>query len=318
MSNVAVMQETAMQKLQRKWKEGKYLCVGLDPVLEDIPEDLKSHLEWPAEKQMGEYGYLKYVGIRNALAEAVIFDFLKKVVDSTHEFAAAYKPNEQFYKRFGHCGMRALERICQYITENYPDILLILDAKYSDLGNTNKAAAEFAFGLCCADSVTLNPLPGKEQGLDAFFEYPDKLFFVLGEMSHKGAKEFGGLEIQPTSISLASHIAKTVERWNGNGNMGLVVGATCSDQRIRAMRHFAPSCVFLMPGLGRQGGDMMTTVRAGLDSNGEGILINVSSYITSPKHKAEGEDHFEAVARAAKNFHEDIKKEVELAPQPAA
>ncbi len=88
------------------------LCVGLDSDFDKIPEKFKS-LEFPQ------------------------FEFNKYIIEETHEFAAAYKPNSAFYEARGDKGIRELKMTMEYLQKNYSDIFTILDAKRGDIGNTN-------------------------------------------------------------------------------------------------------------------------------------------------------------------------------------
>ena len=63
-----------------------------------------------------------------------------------------------------------------------------------------------------------------------------------------------------------------------NGELGLVVGATFPDELAR-VRTLAPRLPLLVPGVGAQGGDVNATVRAGLDADGYGLVINSSRAI---------------------------------------
>jgi orotidine-5'-phosphate decarboxylase len=101
-----------IEKLKNKWKEGKYVCIGLDPVIEKIPDSIKG--------------------------EDRIFEFNKAIIDSTHDLVAAFKPNSAFYEAEGARGVEQLFKTTSYIAEKYPDIVVIFDAKRADIGNTNE------------------------------------------------------------------------------------------------------------------------------------------------------------------------------------
>src|SRR5215470_6716455 len=64
------------------------------------------------------------------------FDFNRWVIDQTHEFASAYKPNMAFYEARGDAGLRDLKATIDYLHANHPDILTICDAKRADIGTT--------------------------------------------------------------------------------------------------------------------------------------------------------------------------------------
>ena len=92
-------------------KKGSFLCVGLDTDVDLIPEFLKDK-------------------------ENSIFEFNKAIVDATHSYSVAYKPNLAFYESYGVWGLKQLEMTVEYIRSNYPELFIIADAKRGDIGNT--------------------------------------------------------------------------------------------------------------------------------------------------------------------------------------
>ena len=64
-------------------KKQSFLCVGLDTDLDKIPTYLLTE-------------------------EDPIFAFNKAIVDATHKYAVAYKPNVAFYEAHGRKGWKAL------------------------------------------------------------------------------------------------------------------------------------------------------------------------------------------------------------------
>ena len=60
--------------------------------------------------------------------------------------------------------------------------------------------------------------------------------------------------------------------------MGVVVGAT-HPQIMEMIRAAVPDLWFLAPGVGAQGGELETTLRAGLRKDGKGVLLPVSRAI---------------------------------------
>jgi len=100
---------------QIKFKKS-FLCVGLDIDLEKIPSHLKKQ-------------------------EDSLFAFAKEIIDATHSYAVAYKPNLAFFESYGVQGWKAFEKITGYLNEHYSDHFIIADAKRGDIGNT---AARYA------------------------------------------------------------------------------------------------------------------------------------------------------------------------------
>ena len=83
---------------------------------------------------------------------------------------------------------------------------------------------------------------------------------------------------RPRSAPLYVHVAELASSWNTSNNIGLVVGAT-QPEALTRVRAAAPDLWFLSPGVGAQGGDLETALKAGLRKDGKGMLINVSRSI---------------------------------------
>lgn len=240
--------------LKGQWDQGKFLCVGLDPVIEKIPSFLK---------------------IGRPDSSTLISKFNAAIVEATKDLAAAYKPNTAFYEAHGLGGIEALMRTVTFIRENAPEVPVILDAKRADIGSTNEAYARFAFDIVGADAVTVHPYLGSE-AMKPFLERTDKGIFVLCRTSNPGAGEFQDLVVFDTGRQLFHEVAlRVAERWNAQGNCGLVVGATYP-RELAEVRALAPSLPILIPGAGKQGGSVEDAVRSGADNRGAGFLINVS------------------------------------------
>jgi orotidine-5'-phosphate decarboxylase len=143
------------------------LCVGLDPVLEKMPERFRSDMH-------------------------PLFAFNKYIIESTAQYAAAFKPNSAFYECFGASGMEQLALTAEYLHEFYPDILSICDAKRGDNANTNEAYATAVFDTLGFDAVTLHPYLGQE-AMTPFLARKDKACIFLCRTSNTGAAEFQDL-----------------------------------------------------------------------------------------------------------------------------
>jgi uridine monophosphate synthetase len=89
----------------------------------------------------------------------------------------------------------------------------------------------------------------------------------------------------PWSAPLYEYIASLAQSWNTRNNIGLVVGATYPETLTR-VREAAPGLWFLVPGVGAQGGELESALKAGLRKDGKGMLIPISRGISraaSPK-----------------------------------
>lgn len=252
------------------------LCVGLDTTLDKIPNALRA--------------------VSNP-----IFSFNKSIIDTTADYVCAYKPNTAFYEAYGADGIAQLQMTCNYITEKYPDIPIIIDAKRGDIGNTSAAYAHFVFDYLGGDAVTLAPYMGKES-LAPFMEYRDKGLFVLCRTSNDGAEEFQDLALGEEK--LYEIVAKNVaENWNTNQNCHLVVGATKPEELAKVRALVGDDIQLLVPGVGAQGGDVEATVKAGSNTSGAGIIVNSSRGII---YASNGDDYAEAAQQAAIKLRDEI------------
>ncbi len=269
---------TAM--LEQRWKQGNFVCIGLDPEYSRLPATVKN----------------------TRSHEGALFTFVRAIVDATHDLVCAYKPNSAFYEAQGDEGLHALTRIVHYIKDRYPTIPVILDAKRADIGSTNLGYVTSAFDLLGVDAITVHPYPGKE-ALAPFLARKEKGIIVLAKTSNPGSGEFQDLLVGELQEPLYQTIARNVALyWNTDGNCALVVGATypAELQRVRSLVGDLP---ILIPGIGAQGGDIAATVHAGKDSRGWGIIINSSRSIIY----ASSEQDF---AQAARNATIELNAEI--------
>jgi len=235
------------------------LCVGLDSDFERLPGRFRQ-------------------------AELPQFAFNRWIIEETHPYASAYKANIAFYEAQGEEGIRALERTAAYLREHHPDILTICDAKRADIGSTNRGYVTAIFDRMGFDAVTLNPYLGRE-ALMPFLERQDKGCIILCRTSNPGAGEFQDLRIgdKPLWQIVAEHVSR---EWDTYGNCMLVAGATYPDE-LRRIRSLVGEMTLLVPGIGAQGGDVEQTVRAGLNAQGKGLIINSSRGIIFADDPAE-------------------------------
>ncbi len=251
------------------------LCVGLDPEIERIPERFRA-MELP------------------------LFEFCKWIIEQTHEFAVAYKPNMAFFEARGVLGLQELEHTIEYLRREHPEIVTICDAKRGDIGNTNRGYVASVFDQMGFDSITLHPYLGRE-ALAPFLDRADKASIILCRTSNPGAGEFQ--DVSSDGKPLWERVAERVSSdWNANGNCMLVVGATYPEE-MRRIREVAPTLPFLVPGVGAQGGDVAAVVAAGLDAKGKGLLISSSRGILFAADPAKAARELRDEINAARKVH---------------
>lgn len=244
------------QMLEAQWDKGNFVCVGLDSDFSKIPESVRGKVT-NAKSMRGD----------------TIMAFNRAIVEETHDLVCAYKPNIAFYEAQGAEGMEALQRTISDIHAIAPDVPVIIDAKRADIGNTNAGYVDAVFGFLRADAITVHPYLGSE-ALQPFLSLTNKGVIVLCRTSNPGAGEFQDLSVngEPLYRLVARQVAN---KWNKNGNCALVVGATYPNE-LREVRRIVGDMPILIPGIGKQGGVVEDTVKAGKDSRGRGMVINSS------------------------------------------
>lgn len=223
-----------------------FLCIGLDSEIEKIPSFL-----------------LK--------TQDPVFEFNKRIIDSTAKYTVAYKPNLAFYECNGLKGWKSLESTLSYIKQEHPDIMVIADAKRGDIGNTSKMYAKAFFENYDFDAVTVAPYMG-EDSVAPFLSYQGKWVILLALTSNKGADDFQ--YHNEDGIKLFERVLSLSKKWGNPGNMMYVVGATRAEM-LKEIRQIVPDHFLLVPGIGAQGGSLKEVAKYGLNSSC-GLLVNSS------------------------------------------
>jgi uridine monophosphate synthetase len=277
--------ETFFTFLERRVDDcSSLLCVGLDPHVSDL-----SHPTAASAR-----------------------DFCLNLVRATAPYAAAFKPNAAFFEVFGAEGWVALKEVIAAIDAESKRlgslIPVILDAKRGDISSTAEAYAKSAFETLGAHCITLSPYLGKDS-IDPFLGYPEKGVFLLCKTSNagsgdlqdilvlddeeRGKKKEGDLfpsfdkaqDKLSSFVPLHIKVARLAQQWNTRNNIGLVVGATHLEA-MKRVREAAPGLWFLAPGVGAQGGELESTLKAGLRKDGKGVLLPISRAISRAANPA--------------------------------
>lgn len=250
-----------------------FLCVGLDPDTEKIPEHLLK-LEDP------------------------IYEFNKAIIDATAPYCVSFKPNNAFYEAYGITGLTSLEKTIRYIKANYPDHFLIADAKRGDIGNTSAMYARAFFTRLNADAITIAPYMGSDS-VKPFLQFEDKWAIVLGLTSNEGSADFQQLKVNHTELYL--EVINTCAQWGTANNMMFVVGATKAEM-LTKIRTLIPHHFLLIPGVGAQGGSLQEVCKYGLNSD-IGLLVNSSRGIIYASKEL---DFAEKAAEEAKKIADEM------------
>lgn len=221
---------------QRIGKTGSRLCVGLDP-------------------RPGEGG------------AAFARNFLMQVIEETAVWAAAFKPNMAYFEAMGIEGIRLLEELLAAMPEDVP---VILDAKRSDIGETQKYYAQGYFGGWNVDAVTLNPFLGYDS-IEPFLDWEDKAVYLLAVTSNAGSADFQRQKLADgrSVFQLVTGLGERAKAEGRATDVGYVVGLTNASDVLEKI----PDAPLLVPGLGAQGGDLASLAAAARSAPD---VINVS------------------------------------------
>lgn len=261
--------ETLFEQIQQK---ESYLCVGLDTDIHKIPAHLHQ-------------------------AEDPLFEFNKQIIDATHRYAVAYKPNIAFYEAHGVKGWESLEKTIDYIPD---DIFVIADAKRGDIGNTSKMYARAFFENMTCDAVTVAPYMGADS-VKPFLEFENKWVILLALTSNAGGKDFQNLELVQGGELFEEVLGKSAE-WGSKDELMYVVGATRAEA-LEGIRKIIPDHFLLVPGVGAQGGSLEEVSRYGMNDHC-GLLVNSSRGII---YAGSGNDFAAVAGQKAQVLQEEMK-----------
>jgi orotidine-5'-phosphate decarboxylase len=272
------------------------LCVGLDPDIERIPENLRrAAVNDAADPNEG--------------AALAIERFGQAVIDVVAPFAVAVKLQIAFYERWLSAGIGAFERNVRHARDR--GLLVIADVKRGDIGSTAEAYAAAYLDpppALDADAVTVNPFLGLD-GVEPFLarcRQRGKGVFVLVRTSNPSARDIQDLSCEGEPLYLK--VADLVARWgegirgaSGWSSVGAVAGATYPDE-LRRIRSEMPWTPLLVPGIGAQGASVRDASGA-FDTRGMGALVSSSRAILYPP----GDGSMDAIAAAARVARDEIE-----------
>ncbi len=241
----------SFNKLITQVSQKRHICVGLDTDLTKIPQIVKT-------------------------SQNPLFEFNRIIVEATVEEAAAYKLNFAFYENYGLEGIKSLIKTVDFIKSKNDEVLIIGDAKRGDIGNTSKMYARAIFDEFGFDCSTLAPYMGKDS-LDPFFEYEDKINFVLVLTSNAGSENFEKLILQ-NGVPLYKEVLQNIKSWYPPEQLGTVFGATKIENLKKDVRDLKGTSV-LVPGVGAQGGNAGAVAAIFYSAAHTNFLINSSRNI---------------------------------------
>ena len=296
-------------------KTGAPIVVGLDPMLNYIPEQVQ-------QKAFAEYGETL-----EGAAEA-IWQFNKEIVDKTYDLIPAVKPQIAMYEQFGLPGLAAFKKTVDYCKEK--GLVVIGDIKRGDIGSTSAAYAVGHIGKVKVgsktyapfdeDFVTVNPYLGSD-GVNPFLDVckeEKKGIFVLVKTSNPSSGEFQDQKID--GRPLYELVGEKVAAWGSEvmgdeySYVGAVVGATYPEMG-KVLRKVMPKAYILVPGYGAQGGKGKDLVHF-FNEDGLGAIVNssrgiIAAYKQEQYAKFGAENFGDAPRAAVETMVADIKGALE-------
>ncbi len=270
---------TRQELISQIRQKESFLCVGLDPDIKKIPAHL---LREPSP----------------------LYSFCKAIVDATAPYAVAYKPNLAFFEAEGTEGLEAFGLTVEYIRLNYPDILIIADAKRGDIGNTSALYARSFFNHFGVDAVTVAPYMGIDS-VNPFLGHEGKWVVLLALTSNPGSADFQMLRLADGK-RLFEQVLETSKSWAGPDEMMYVVGAT-RGELIGDVRKIVPKNFLLVPGVGAQGGSLEDVCRYGMTKDC-GLLVNSSRGII---YASSDTDFAESAATEARKLRDAMSAQLQ-------
>lgn len=286
--------------LAKRQEEAKTLvCVGLDPLVEKLPDCMDNGVFRSASYDVGTW--------------------MKKIVRATAPFASMFKPQIAHWEAIpdGFCALRDLI-VC--IHDKFPDIPVFLDCKRGDIARTQQQYRVACLDLLGADGMNFSPYMGK----DCMAALVDKENLGRALVGLCYTSNLDARQVQdPMLIDgraywefMAGCILGWAEELGVVENTGLVMAAAYekpkgsgniySGHLTRCREIVGDKLWFLIPGVGAQGGFITETVRAAYTGPGS-IVINSSSEIC---FASSDQDFAEAAAQKAKELRDAINNAI--------
>lgn len=283
-------------------RKGTPLVVGLDPRFEKLPwfEPDRARPSW--EEQARQFSR-----------------FSIDVIDAVADLVPAVKPQAAFFEQLGPAGMLALAEVVAHAGRR--GLLVIMDAKRGDIGSTAEAYAaawldrspQAPWGRC--DALTVNPWLG-DDSLVPFVDFAREQgsgVFILCRTSNPGSRMIQELRVpdRPLFELVGDQIQALAAAHcgaSGYGHVGAVVGATHPVQ-LASLRQHLPNVLFLVPGLGAQGGTA-ADIAGAFDSRGLGAIVNSSRAIIFAYHRPEF-THYSEWQRAVESATRETIEELD-------
>jgi len=264
-------------------RTGSPVCVGLDPVLEEIPAQVRTHHHEPL---------------------AAIAEFCKGILDAVKDHVPAIKFQSACFERYGGKGITLLEELGELASRL--GLIVIWDAKRGDIGIS---AAHYAAAAKRTHThiITVNGYLGPS-GIEPFLDAGLGVF-ILVRTSNPDSDQVqlhtlsSGQRIGEMMATMTASIGQSRLGSSGLSSVGAVVGATKAGEGA-ALRACMPNQYFLIPGYGAQGGTA-ADIKTMLRPDNRGVLITSSRAIIYAQPSPQ-ESWIQAVSAAAIRMKHEI------------
>lgn len=269
------------------------MCLGLDPN--------------PAELSGDDAPDADFTDLANRAATAVA-ERCRRLIEQAGPACVAVKPQLACFERLGAAGWRALADVCAAARD--AGLLVVADGKRGDVPVTARAYGQALVGETetpwgavrglGADAFTANPLFG-EDAIEVLVEAARNAgagVFLLVRTSNPGAARLQDAELggRPMHEELARLVAERAEELvgeSGLSGLGAVVGAT-APQHLGRLRELMPDSVFLIPGIGAQGGRPEDLGPALAPERPASVLVAAARSIAGADHPADAAEELRA------------------------
>ena len=271
--------------------------VGLDPALERMPKS------WLKEQDITS---------KSSLADCAeaIYQYNLIVLEAIADLVPAVKPQSAYYELFGSAGIIALEKTVKAARDR--DLLVVLDVKRGDIASTATAYAQSYLPSepkrsLEADAITIVPYLGKDC-LEPFFTEATKWgkgIFVCVKTSNPGAAIVQEQLINDKYLyEIVADLIKPASDNSigecGYSGIGAVVGATYPEA-AQKLRKQLPNSLFLVPGVGAQGGGN-EGIKTCFNDDGLGAVISSSRAIMYPHLYGATDSNKDTIRQAASDL----------------
>jgi len=294
------------------------ICVGIDPVLESLPDEVRSKFQSCDEAPQA--------------AVDAIFEFTTRVLKTIAPYVPIVKFQSAYFEQYLWEGVEAYYSLIHEAKEL--GLLVIGDVKRGDIGSTASAYAAGHLAeqtvanqdeIATPDAITVNPMLGLDT-LEPFIKAAKDFsrgLFVLVRTSNPGSAQLQDAKLasgQTWSEMLAEKLSvlaadPALVGARGWSSLGAVVGAT-QPHTIENLRRRLPLSIFLLPGYGAQGATADMTRAAFKD--GRGAIVSASRSILyahlQPKYSSQfGTDWQKCVEAAVVDMKRDVAQVVGIA-----